>query len=431
MPRRPVSPFAAHRPDGTVWATLWLASVFVLVFVAEYALGGADNTIVLMRLGAISGPEILEQGQWWRLLSGSMLHGSLGHLAGNLYGWLIFGSFVEMTLGRSRMLVAYAFAVLCGSLASASQIGSDLSVGASGGVFGLLGITLALTWRAGHLIPADTRAGLRKNVVFLLVFNGFVSLVPGVDLWAHLGGLVGGFVLAFSGLLIRGLPASPAAVSAPLVEPVANATPVELFDTPGAPDPQADHSTGLLQRGYQWLAAGAAVLLAAAVPWAALQTDAAELLGRPPLTRVNVANSGVSLNVPKGAASRATITEQHGQFTHMTWGDTKLDPVTVSLLVWRLQAPVADPRGMLANESFKPVQEGKGGPAQVIDIDGRAFLHRTEGEGTHPWPRWRGYIGQHRVDLLVRVMPEAADKWNGLPEQILRSIQQEAGATTQ
>ena len=128
-------------------------------------------------------------GQWWRLLTAAFLHGSLLHIAFNMYVLFALGPTLERVLGHVRFVVLYLVAVLGGSVAS--YCFSDprtVSVGASGAIFGLMGALIV----AGRRLSWDI-----KQVVILLAVNvviGFLS--PGTDWRAHLGGLAVGAAVA-------------------------------------------------------------------------------------------------------------------------------------------------------------------------------------------------------------------------------------------
>jgi len=132
---------------------------------------------------------IVLYGQWWRLLTAAFLHGSILHIAFNMYVLFALGPTLERVLGHGRFVVLYVVAALGGSVASYTF--SDprtVSVGASGAIFGLMGALLV----AGRRLKWDVR-----QVLILLAVNvviGFIS--PDVDWRAHFGGLVVGALVA-------------------------------------------------------------------------------------------------------------------------------------------------------------------------------------------------------------------------------------------
>jgi len=144
----------------------------------------------------------LGNGEWWRLVSPVLVHGSILHLAFNMYFLYLVGPLVEQLYGSARFLVLYVLTAATASLAS-FLLGPGPSVGASGALFGLCGVLLV--GRALHrpVLQGQQRA-IMSQIGFLVVINlvfgfGFNSLGGNVDNFAHLGGLAGGLWL---GLLI-------------------------------------------------------------------------------------------------------------------------------------------------------------------------------------------------------------------------------------
>lgn len=156
------------------------------------------NTIVLLGCK-------IPHGEWWRLITAGFLHAGFIHLAMNSYGLFILVSEVEQFYGTSRLIVAYLFSIFTGFLLSAIWSPGVPSLGASTAVFGMIGIMLAMSVRrrSDPLVQA-VRAHYTQYVIFGLLY----SLLGRIDMAAHIGGLIGGFVIgALAGL--PGLPNSP------------------------------------------------------------------------------------------------------------------------------------------------------------------------------------------------------------------------------
>ncbi len=176
--------------------SLTLIAVCLVTFAIQVVRGGLDDLNKLRDLGALD-PDLVQQGEIWRLLSATFLHGNFEHVLGNMIMLYILGIGCEHAFGPWQFLVIYVVSGLCGSLLSLT--GGRVSVGASGAIFGLAGALVATLWR--H----RTRLHVRDRRIGLIVvawgifqfFNG--ALMPEVDNRAHLGGLVGGTVL---GLLL-------------------------------------------------------------------------------------------------------------------------------------------------------------------------------------------------------------------------------------
>jgi rhomboid protease GluP len=154
--------------------------------------------VTLFQFGAKYRPAILA-GQWWRLITAGFLHGGLLHIAMN--SWVLYdlGAQVEQVYGTRRLLVFYFAATLCGFGASAWW-SPALSVGASAGLFGLIGAMIALGVRYRTSMGLAIRGLYVRWAIYGLAFG----LLPGlrVDNAAHLGGLAAGFGCAY----LAGLP---------------------------------------------------------------------------------------------------------------------------------------------------------------------------------------------------------------------------------
>jgi membrane associated rhomboid family serine protease len=132
-------------------------------------------------------------GEWWRLLTSTFLHGGLMHLMANMCGLLFVGVFLEPILGRLRYAVVY---LLTGIIASASSLwwhDATVSVGASGAIFGLYGLFVALLLL--KVFPKDFGKAFLVSTLIFVGYNLLMGFAGGIDNAAHIGGLVSGFVV--------------------------------------------------------------------------------------------------------------------------------------------------------------------------------------------------------------------------------------------
>jgi rhomboid protease GluP len=145
----------------------------------------------LLQWGA-SLPAPMMEGQWWRLITAGFLHGGILHILMN--SWVLFdlGAEVEQIYGTSRLIVFYFVSTVTGFWTS-SHFGDHSSVGSSAGIFGLIGAMLAFGVTDKSSLGAAVKALYMRWVIYGLV----LSFIPGVDKWAHIGGLAGGFVTGF------------------------------------------------------------------------------------------------------------------------------------------------------------------------------------------------------------------------------------------
>ncbi len=133
-------------------------------------------------------------GEYWRLWTVTLLHGSVIHLAFNMYALYLSGRIVERWYGSLNMLVFYLVCAAAGSIGSFVLGGAGASVGASGAVFGLFGLLLA-AGRVHHPVDKQSRALVGQLGMLIAINLLFGFAVQGIDNAAHIGGLVAGLWL--------------------------------------------------------------------------------------------------------------------------------------------------------------------------------------------------------------------------------------------
>jgi membrane associated rhomboid family serine protease len=169
-----------------------LVAINVAVYVAELATGGGVNgtgsTIYLH--GVLFGP-LVEQGDWWRLLTAAFLHYGPVHLILNMVGLYWFGSLLEERIGSGRYLMLYLVSGLAGSAGALLWSNGFLTptVGASGAIFGILGAGLVLERQRDYVFGGSAMGVILIN--FVLTFS-----ISSISKGGHIGGLVGGIVCA-------------------------------------------------------------------------------------------------------------------------------------------------------------------------------------------------------------------------------------------
>jgi rhomboid protease GluP len=173
---------------------LYLATVLRTNQMGGGGFGDPDGR-VLRDFGSKYAPAILYGGQWWRLITAGYLHGGLLHIGMN--SWVLFdlGPQVNQTYGTPRFLSIYFLSTITGFLASLYWSPLSDSIGASAALCGLIGAMIAFGTRERSALGSAIRRQYIQWVIYLLIFG----LLPGfnVDNAAHLGGLAGGFVLAY------------------------------------------------------------------------------------------------------------------------------------------------------------------------------------------------------------------------------------------
>lgn len=139
------------------------------------------------------GPYI-RNGEYYRLISSMFVHGDILHIGFNMYALYVIGRQVESYMGRFKYILIYFFSGIMGNLIS-MICSTNASIGASGAIFGLLGTLLYF----GYHYRVYLGNVLFNQILPLIVYNlvlGF--MVPGIDNFAHIGGLIGGFFMASS-----------------------------------------------------------------------------------------------------------------------------------------------------------------------------------------------------------------------------------------
>ncbi len=234
-PAQPYRNFAIRLAPPTL--TYFFIGACLAVFFVEIGYGfwryntwtGSQNITVLVDLGAKVNQYIL-QGAYWRLFTAMFLHIGVMHLLFNMWALFAIGRLVEAYYGHTRYAIIYLLGGLFGSLASYA-FSESVSAGASGAVFALTGATSVYFFRYRDNFGAHGRAVL-QNMLFIIVINlafGFAG--SGVDNWGHIGGLVGGLLLAW-GLLPQYAP--PRSLLDPTAPPLSVA---ELMDPARAQQP--------------------------------------------------------------------------------------------------------------------------------------------------------------------------------------------------
>lgn len=175
-------------PHSQPVLTYTLLAINILVFLADMASGGR-----LTNLGAKANDAILA-GQVWRFLTPMFLHGGLIHIGTNSYFLYLVGPRLEQMFGRARFVVIYVLAGIAGAVASFALTNAP-GIGASGALFGIIGSWIPLLYR-NRKVLANTQQQIRR-IVQVIGINLLIGLLPGIDNWAHLGGLLAGLALGW------------------------------------------------------------------------------------------------------------------------------------------------------------------------------------------------------------------------------------------
>ncbi|XP_021289159.1 RHOMBOID-like protein 1 [Herrania umbratica] len=153
------------------------------------------SSFTLQKMGALDVKKVVDGHQGWRLITCNWLHGGVFHLLANMLSLLVIGIRLEREFGFIRVGLLYIISGFGGSLLSALFIQSNISVGASGALFGLLGAMLSeliTNWT----IYANKVAAF-VTLLVIIAINLAVGILPHVDNFAHIGGFLTGFLLGF------------------------------------------------------------------------------------------------------------------------------------------------------------------------------------------------------------------------------------------
>lgn len=178
-----------------IYLTYIIIAINVLICIIMFLLDKSFSFSVdtLLKFGAKYNP-LIATGEYYRLITSMFLHADITHLLFNMYALNMLGKNIELVYGKTKFIIIYLVAGLFGGLGS-FIFSQSVSVGASGAIFGLLGAYLYL-----YLSKPDVFGGnYLKNLLTILGVNLlFGILVRNIDNWAHICGLIGGFIVSWS-----------------------------------------------------------------------------------------------------------------------------------------------------------------------------------------------------------------------------------------
>lgn len=176
--------------------TLTIISINVIVFLLMYVLGdGSLSSKTLINFGANYLP-LTKSGEYYRLLTSAFLHIGIVHLILNMYSLFVIGTSIEYFYGKLKYILIYLYSALIGSLFTVILSSNNtVAAGASGAIFGLLG---ALFYFGYHYRGYIGNA-IISQVIPIILFNLFFGFItPGIGNAAHIGGLIGGYIISMA-----------------------------------------------------------------------------------------------------------------------------------------------------------------------------------------------------------------------------------------
>jgi membrane associated rhomboid family serine protease len=186
---------AFARPSfGNAPVTMTLIAVTGAIFFIGFLSPEADRTLFvnLAQLNAL-----VAAGEWWRVFSAALLHGSVMHILFNMYALYLFGPRMEQQVGSPAFATLYVACAGAGGVAAYLVLGIDSPpmVGASGAIFGLFGAWMFVAWK---IRSTPGGRSMFTNLLVLLAINLALPLfVPNIAWQAHLGGFAAGLGIAF------------------------------------------------------------------------------------------------------------------------------------------------------------------------------------------------------------------------------------------
>jgi membrane associated rhomboid family serine protease len=188
----------SEAPPFPLYTYILIGSI-ATVFVAQIVFGDAAHELFslvgdeksALAAGLVKS-DVTKYHEYWRLLTGATVHGGLIHVVMNCYAFLMFGRLCEMLSNRAHAAIVFLLACLGGDLLSFYFLPDTVSVGASGGIVGLLGYITVYAFRRRRFISPEFRKSLLINIGFLFLFG--LVLFNVVDNYGHLGGLITGAV---------------------------------------------------------------------------------------------------------------------------------------------------------------------------------------------------------------------------------------------
>lgn len=168
--------------------------VFILMAIAGVGIISPDSE-GLLNWGANFKPYTLD-GQLWRILTSCFVHIGIFHLLMNMYALVYIGLLLEPLLGWKRYAVAYLLMGIVASTTSLFWHDISISAGASGAIFGLYGIFLALL--TTNIIEKTARKSLMTSMLVFVGYNLLNGMKEGIDNAAHIGGLVSGVIIGYA-----------------------------------------------------------------------------------------------------------------------------------------------------------------------------------------------------------------------------------------
>jgi membrane associated rhomboid family serine protease len=183
--------FAQRGGAVTPYFSYIIVACLVGILLVQMA-NGIDRSVAVAGLVK---PAVWENGQLWRLITGATLHAGILHIYFNCQALYGIGSMIEYLSNRAHLAIVFLLAIVCGSLMSLFLMPHETSVGASGGIMGLIGYLAVYGYRRKQQLPPGFLRSMLLNIGFIAAFG--IIAYQFVDNAAHLGGLLAGAAYGF------------------------------------------------------------------------------------------------------------------------------------------------------------------------------------------------------------------------------------------
>lgn len=177
----------------TPWVTYLLMGLCILIYLLQMLTQSTAGVDIPLAMGAKINANI-QAGQFWRLLTPALLHGSITHILFNMYALYVLGRNIEIYFGHARFSLLFWLSAFSGNVFS-FLFSDGVSVGASTAIFGIIAAEAVFIYRNRKFFR-NPRAML-MNTLVIIGINLVLGLSPGIDNWGHLGGLLGGLIFAW------------------------------------------------------------------------------------------------------------------------------------------------------------------------------------------------------------------------------------------
>lgn len=180
--------FARRTEVSTPYFTYLLVGLIVAVTLCQMSAGLDESR----EIAGLEKTDFWRRGEYWRILTGATLHGGILHIFFNGQALLGFGGLIEYLSNRAHLLIVFVLAIVGGGLCSLVFLPEGNSVGASGGIMGLIGYLAIYAFRRKRQLPPDFLKNMLINVGFIAAFGLIAYQI--IDNFAHLGGFLTGAI---------------------------------------------------------------------------------------------------------------------------------------------------------------------------------------------------------------------------------------------